>query len=450
MNSQSLDSAMEWLNQRISRDTELNSALFARLHAEQLEKGLRHGPRPIGSFLRPLVLSRTKYEAVTRAAETLAGAFERLAEHALRDETLLAELELTEREARLARIDPGYRRLCATSRLDAYLSDSGFKFLEYNAESPAGLVDQMLLEDIFFGLPHMREFLGRHALWRPRPHVRLLRALVDVYRDWGGTKERPQIAIIDWKGVSTESEFYVLKDYFESEGYPTIIADPHDLDYNGETLTTSGFPVDIFYKRVIIHEFLEKFDDEHPLLLAYRDRKVCMANSFRPKVVHKKLGFAVLSDSRYEYLFTPEQVTTIRRHIPWTRRVRDGATIFDGVKHDMMTLLRRERERLVLKPNDDYGGEGVRVGWATDEQAWDKACAHALEHPFVVQELAPVRKETMPTFTDQLEWQEMIIDFDPFLFLNEAEGGIVRLSSSPLSNVSSGGGVTSLLVLEDA
>lgn len=450
MNSQSLDSAVEWLNQRISRDTELNADLFARLHAEQMEKGLRHGPRPIGSFLRPLMLERTKYDAVARAAETVARAFERLVEQALQDKGLLAELELTEREARLARVDPGYRQLCVTSRLDTYLSDSGFKFLEYNAESPAGIVDQTLLENIFFSLPHMREFLDRYTLWRPRPHERLLSALVAAYRDWGGAKERPQIGIIDWKGVSTESEFYVLRDYFESEGHPTIIADPHDLAYDGESLTVGGFRVDIFYKRVIIHEFLEKFDDEHPLLLAYRDHKVCMANSFRTKIAHKKLGFAVLSDPRYEYIFTPEQLTAIHQHIPWTRRVRDGMTVFDENEHDMMTLLRRERERLVLKPNDDYGGEGVRVGWATDEREWDEACAHALERPFVVQELAPVRKETMPTFTDRLEWQEMIIDFDPFLFLNEAEGGIVRLSTSPLSNVSSGGGVTSLLVLEDA
>ena len=52
-------------------------------------------------------------------------------------------------------------------------------------------------------------------------------------------------------------------------------------------------------------------------------------------------------------------------------------------------------------------------------------------------------------FTDHLEWPEMLIDFDPFLFLNEVEGGIVRLSESSLCNVSSGGGVTSLVVLED-
>jgi hypothetical protein len=60
----------------------------------------------------------------------------------------------------------------------------------------------------------------------------------------------------------------------------------------------------------------------------------------------------------------------------------------------------------------------------------------------------PVQKVLMPVFSDRLEMEEMLVDFDPFLFLNEVEGGLVRLSSSSLSNVSSGGGETALLVLD--
>jgi hypothetical protein len=44
----------------------------------------------------------------------------------------------------------------------------------------------------------------------------------------------------------------------------------------------------------------------------------------------------------------------------------------------------------------------------------------------------------------------MFVDFNPFLFLNRMEGGLVRLSASSLCNVTSGGGQTALLVLEAA
>nr|MBA3768222.1 hypothetical protein [Acidobacteriota bacterium] len=315
MSSPTLFSAIELLDSRIARDPRINARLFEQLLQAQRELGLLHDDRPMSPFLRPYILSRSQYELVSRAAETLAAAFERLAQAALADLALMSELGLTEREKTMARFDPGYSRLCVTSRLDAYLNGDDFHFLEYNAESPAGISDQMQIEKVLFDLPHMQEFLERHAEhWTPRPHYFLLRALLDTYAAWGGQKVRPQIAIVDWDGVSTASEFEVLKEYFESEGYSTTIADPCRLRFDGQALFAGEFRIDILYKRVVIHEFLEKFDETHPLARAYAEHKVCMANSFRTKLAHKKAGFAILSDPAYEHLFTPEQVSCIRKH----------------------------------------------------------------------------------------------------------------------------------------
>jgi hypothetical protein len=448
MASQTLALALEWLDRRISQDTRIGPELFAHLFQMQRELGLVHDERPFSPFLRPYLLTRALYEEIARASEILALAFERLAASALADDSLLAELSLTESETRLARIDPGYSRLCVTSRLDAFLSDEGFKFLEYNAENPAGLTDQMQIEKTIFGLPHMREFLDQYAHWTPRPHERLLVALLEAYREWGGAEERPQIAIVDWEGVSTAEEFYILKEFFEGEGYPTIVADPGEFVYREGLLTARDFRVDIFYKRVVIHEFLQRYDETHPLVRAYAERRVCMVNSFRVKVAHKKAGFAILSDPRHAHLFDEEQLAIIRRHIPWTRVVREGRTTFDDREEDLLDLLGRERERFVMKPNDDYGGGGVRIGWETGPDEWEEAIRHALAHPYVVQERAPVRRVSLPMFdAEKVSKREMLVDFDPFLFLNRVEGGLVRLSASSLCNVSSGGGQAAMLVL---
>ncbi|HEY0006828.1 MAG TPA: hypothetical protein VGB17_18760 [Pyrinomonadaceae bacterium] len=449
--AQLLSAAVKWLHGRISSDPRVGPELFAQLFEAERALGLLHDERPISPFLRPYLLPRTQYEAIGQAARTLAGAFERLARAALLDERLLSELGLTEREARMARIDPGYTRLCVSSRLDAYLSEDGFKFLEYNAESPAGIADQMQMERVLYGLPYMREFLDRFATWRPEPHRRLLEVLMEAYREWGGEEANPQIAIVDWAGVSTETEFFVLKDFFEAAGYTTRIADPRSLSYDGETLSADGFRVDILYKRVIIHEFLQKFDETHPLSRAYADQKVCMANSFRTKLAHKKAGFAILSDPDYEYLFTRDELDCIRKHIPWTRIVKRGRATYEGVEYDLLDFVRRERERLVLKPSDDYGGHGIHIGWETAPDDWERAIEHALTLPFVVQERAPVGKVSLPMFDlEAVTNAELLVDFDPFLFHNEVEGGLVRLSASSLCNVSSGGGEAALLILENA
>jgi hypothetical protein len=147
-------------------------------------------------------------------------------------------------------------------------------------------------------------------------------------------------------------------------------------------------------------------------------------------------------------LFTDEQRAAIRRHIPWTRRVRPGTTVFENAEHDLVELLKTGRERLVLKPNDDYGGKGVVIGWETGPSEWERAIALALERPYVVQQRAPISKVRIPMFDDRAHSAEMNVDFNPFLFHNEVEGALVRLSASSVSNVSSGGGQTALLVLE--
>lgn len=436
------------LDEKIQSDPSVNQNLFEELLEEERNLGLLQDSRPTCPFLRPHFLSRTQYEEITHATNILAKAFERLANAALDDHYLLSKLGLTKEEERLARIETGYTPLCVTSRLDCFMSDEGFMFLEYNAESPAGIADQMQLEKVLMRVPPVREFLSQHKHWTPKPHVKLLESLLAAYRE-SGKETKPQIGIIDWKGVSTESEFYILKDYFESKGFSTIIADPHDLDFDGEHLYANGFRIDIFYKRVIIHEFLEKFDETHPLIKAYQSQKICMANSFRVKLAHKKNGFAILSDERYSYLFTQEQKELIRKHIPWTRYVEDTQTTFGDQEVDLLELLRGKRERFVLKPNDDYGGYGIFIGWETSQGDWENALNDALEKDYVAQERVPIKKLRIPAFSDKIEMTEMLVDFNPFTFPDSTEGALIRLSTSSLVNITQGGGQTALVVLED-
>ena len=443
-----LSSIIKELDDRILSDPVLDPALFDKLLSTESELGLVFGKRPTCPFLRPHIVSRSQYDEVAYAATTIAWAFEKLVQRALIDEALLEVFGLTEAETRMARINPGYTRLCVTSRLDAYITEDHFQFLEYNAETPAGVGDQMQLEKVLFGLDHMKEFLGPHSHWRPEPHRRLLEALLAAYRDWGGEADRPNIAIVDWKGVATETEFHVLRKYFSSSGYQTIIADPAELSYDTHHLSAGDFRIDILYKRVVTHEFLARFDERHPLVRAYADGRACVINSFRTKVAHKKAGFAILSDPQYENLFTPEENDVFSRHIPWTRRVAEGKTTFHGAEHDLISLIRREQERLVLKPNDDYGGHGVFIGWESTPEEWRQEISLALERPYVVQERVPLKKVPIPTFSDRLGMEELFIDFNPFLFNNEVEGALIRLSPSSLLNVTSGGGQTALLVLE--
>ena len=103
----------------------------------------------------------------------------------------------------------------------------------------------------------------------------------------------------------------------------------------------------------------------------------------------------------------------------------------------------------MLKPNDDYGGRGVFAGWELNAEEWEAALKAALDRPYVVQERVAAEKISMPAYSDHVSIEEMYVDFNPFLFHNKVEGALIRLSSSAMLNVTSGGGQTALLVLEE-
>jgi uncharacterized circularly permuted ATP-grasp superfamily protein len=122
----------------------------------------------------------------------------------------------------------------------------------------------------------------------------------------------------------------------------------------------------------------------------------------------------------------------------------------DDARVDLVEHVRRHRASFVLKPNDDYGGRGLVFGARASESEWDDALAHALEGDYVVQEALELHTELFPVFGDQA-WslQPMYADTNPFLFRGRAEGAMVRLSDSPVVNVTSGGGEAGFFLLEE-
>ncbi len=437
-------------------DTELienhryDKKLFVELDESQRKLGILSDDRPFAPFLRHQFFTRPIYDEIAKASEILAEAFDVMTQAALEDDEVLAELGLTEIEEHYARIDPGYPGVCNSSRLDAFVAEGTFKFLEYNGETPAGITDQLQIEKVLNKIPETRRFLDDNAHWMPKPHVKLLDGLVSGYQDFGGEKEKPNIAIVDWEGVSTFTEFITLQEYFESQGHKTVIADPGQLEYDGKILKIGDLDVDIFYKRVLIHEFFENSTSEHPLRRAYKDGNVFMANSFRTKIPHKKASLAVLGNDKFAGLFTNKQLELINKHLPWTRLISDRQTRYDGQTVELLKFIREERSRFILKPNDDYGGSGIVIGWECNESEWDAAIENALNEPFVVQERVPVEKVNFPAYGEnEATMEKLLIDFDPFLFRGKCEGGLVRLSAQTLVNVAAGGGEAALAVLED-
>ncbi len=409
-------------------DERLAANSAEQLAVGQRERQLMFGERPLCVSLRPQLMTRRRYDRAVAAAQGVHSALAALEKAVLEDEGLRRELSLDPEEERLALADPGFKYSSPSVRLDSFFADE-VRFVEYNAESPAGMAYSDNLAAIFTRLPVMKAF---RKLFRGRftpTRRRQLQAMLKAFRQWGRAA-RPVIAIVDWAGLPTAPEFEMCKAFFEEAGGRTVICDPRSLEIRRGELVADGTPVNLVYRRVLTSELLARGDETRVLRDAYVAGAVCVVNSFRAKLLHKKMSLALLSDDRYARLYTPAQRAAIRRHIPWTRKVRP----------ELAEDIARRRETLVLKPNDEYGGKGVVLGWTVSQAEWEAAIDVATAHSYVVQEAVEIPRVPFPVALGGLRYLDLAVDLDPYLFDGRPGGFMTRVSAAALLNVTAGAG----------
>ena len=414
------------------------------------------GGRRLSPYLRPHFVTENDWNRVAKIGETVFGALQKVKDAAVEDDLLLAELGITPIERELVKIDPGYSHVSPTCRLDSFLTSDSYSYVELNGESPAGIAYADSATNIFYKLPVMQRFSERFNIRGFEGSPKLLDVLLSCYEEFSGganSDSKPSIAIVDLADLPTQAEFELFREYFEYRGHDTVIATPQELEYDGKRLTFKGLEIDIVYKRLLVNEYLPIMNDHPALLNAYRDGVVCLVNSFRSKLVHKKAIFAVLTNERYEHLFNSDELVAINAHVPWTRRFRQEDTEYGTEKINLVEWSRSNKHKLVLKPNDDYGGHGIYIGWNSDESAWDEAITAALaDGDYLVQERVKTSKEIFPMlfgYEGEVQMIEQLVDLDPLLFNGVVGQAFTRLSSSELANVTAGGGMVPTFIISD-
>ena len=422
---------------------EMEARFFDKMRAAQLT----FGGRVLCPYLRPNFVSPRDYEEIRGVCRAIFAAIEKVEAHL--GPELLDRVDVTPEERDLVAIDPGYRRSSPTARLDSFLTENAYQYVELNAETPAGIAYNEVLVEIFLSLPIVKKFQESFTLAKFHARERLLETLVACYREGSGKAANPTIAIVDYDEVPTRTEHHLFREFFESRGHASIVCDPRKLTFESGRLRHEGFAIDIVYKRLLVNELLDRKEANAAFIAAARAGAVTIVNPFRCKPIHKKAIFAVLTDDDLQSVFTPDERAAIAAHVPWTRRLSEGWTKHAGKEIDLVPFIRANRERLVMKPNDEYGGKGVFIGWESTAAEWDDALAKALSASYVVQEKVTLQRQNFPELVSgQLQFRDLVVDLDPFVFNGEVEGFLTRLSGTSLANVTSGGGQVPAFLIE--
>jgi len=444
-----LDEAIVKYNKSLESGPCQDLAWAEALH-ERMETGkLSSGGRLICPFLRPNFVSRRQYESLVKTAESLICAIDRMEQMVLASPPLLNRLELLPAEKMLASIDPGYQALEVAARLDSHLVNGHLHFVQYNADSPTGAGYADALADLFAEIPPMREIRKKYALTKVGSRRHLLNALLKSYKQFGGAK-KPNIAIVEFRPVyhPGQSEYELFRDFFREEGYAVEIVSPEQLEYRNRVLRKGNFEINVVYRRLGVQEFLLRFDLAHPLVQAYRDRAVCVVNSFRSELAHKKAMFGLLTDEGLTSKFPAAERKAIREHVPWTRLVAATKTTYEDRTVDLPEFIVENRERLALKPNDDYSDQHTYFGWEMEPADWERALKQAMRAPYVVQErVKPVRSVFPLMSFGQLEFREMQVDVHPHAYLGKVQGCSSWVSTGK-SGFSTAAGIVPTFILD--
>ncbi|HEX4278745.1 MAG TPA: hypothetical protein VHZ74_25490 [Bryobacteraceae bacterium] len=432
------------------RDLRWVKSLQDEMEARQLSAG----GRLLCPFLRPNFVTQKQYDNLVKTGEALISAVDRMLRTALASPQLLSRMQLFPAEKMLAAIDPGYEMAEVSAQLDLQIQNGSLHVMQYNADALTGAAWSEGLSDLFYDCPPVKEFRRRYNITRVGGKKPFLSALLKAYKMFAGSgfaaKPKPHIAILEFRDPTGRSEYEIYRDYFRAEGYQTELVSPDQLEYRNGVLRSGNFDIDLIYRRISAQEFLLRFTLNHPLVQAYRDHRVCIVNSFRSELSHKKAMFALLTDETLTAKFPIHERKAIREHVPWTRVVRTGRTQHrDETIEDLLEYIKENREQLVLRPNDEYSDLHSFIGYEHDEGSWARALREALRAPYVVQERVKPARTVFPLMNyGHLEFKEMQVDVQPQAFLGKVAGCSSYVSSSGPGSYSPASGFAPTFIID--
>jgi len=173
-----------------------------------------YAQRTIPFVLMPHFVSPGQVRRIRRAVEALTRVLDRFCEAYVEDDRLRVELDIGDQEDELIRLEPGFGNPMRICRLDAFLQGYDIKFLEFNADSPAGIgYTDVLYDGLCEGIHLPRvdaEFDTAYTPMLPE----LVTTLQDAYRELRLHSPHlpvlPRVALVDVEGSPSVPEFRII------------------------------------------------------------------------------------------------------------------------------------------------------------------------------------------------------------------------------------------------
>lgn len=342
-------------------------------------------------------------------------------------------------------------------RLDSHLhmKKAGWKdsisFFEINSCAVGGIhyspvADFLFLETI---LPSLRSHLHELSEIRKGPDLRdLLLGLISRHAGAIGRKTLNIVFAEDMTLNEGITEGPYIVDYLKGRGVHITLADPRELYVKDGEVFIREAVVDVVYRNFELRDIIameKNGDDVSGVKRAFLNNQV--VSSLCGEFDHKSMWEA-LTSAKLERYFSAEDSAVFRKHLLWTRVVRECNTFGPtGSNVDLIPFAVRNKDSLVLKPNRQCGGYGVTIGRDTLRGEWESMLDTALKEAgsWVLQEYGAPEEYVFPLFEDRtLKFEKHNIVYGLSATV-EGAGILGRVSREGVVNVARRGGLMPVL-----
>ena len=356
----------------------------------------RYEGKPVEFLYQPMFLSKTDMKRFEKLTQQLHGILKKVTRRYLEDKSFRTHFRFSPLLEELILKDPGYQMDMPMGRFDVFYNfvSGKLQFCELNTDGSTGMEQQQELARIFYQSTALREFKKEYDFDDFELFDSWAGILQRKYKEFTQSSKTPQVAIVDWLGARIPTEFTAFQKTFERAGCRTVIADPRRLIYRDGNLYDKDFRIDCIYRRAVTSEIIERADSVKDFINAYLNGDVCVVGPLRSQIAHNKILFALLHDPGKTPFLTDEERRFVMEHIPFTK-------IFDAHEPDLIKYTVENKDKLVLKPMDQYAANGVRIGRDYSPDEWLKIIRGEAKEEYILQEFCQVPKIPMAFFTGE-------------------------------------------------
>lgn len=331
------------------------------------------------TLYHPMFVTDGDVKALENIGKSMMNIANKLTDRFIKDKDFRKKFGFPKFIEELIEIDHGYGVNIPIGRFDLFYEDEdNFKFCELNTDGSSAMNEDYIFSNIMLESLALEDFSKDKKLSAFELFRSWVCESIEVYKKIDKAKEKPNVAIVDFKESATDMEFLEFQKAYRDEGYSCIIADPRDLTYRDGGLYCGDYRVDLVYRRMVSYEIIDKRDEIEDFLAGYRDKAFVCIGSLRSQVIHNKIFFKILHDEDTLAYLTEEERDFVKKRIPYTGVFAGSEEVFNKVLEG--------KDKYIMKPMDLNASQGVYVGRDFSDGAWEKRLRESFDKDYIYQE----------------------------------------------------------------